>query len=153
MSDLVIGPAGVGDLDTLVPLFEAYRDFYECELDEPGARRFLGERLANGESTVFLAWAGEGDDRRAVGFAQLYPTWGSLELGPAWVLYDLFVDPDARRGGVGRALLDHAVEFCRGQGAKFVLLETAKDNIRAKGLYESAGWKVDDEFDTYLYEF
>ena len=149
MGDLRLDRASAADVETVLPLFEAYRAFYECEPDEAGARAFLSERLAKDESVVFLAY--DGDD--AVGFTQLYPTWGSLELGPAWVLYDLFVDPGARRGGSGRALLNHAVDFCREQGAKFVLLETAVDNLPAQGLYESAGWKRDDEFYTYLFEF
>ena len=82
----------------------------------------------------------------------MYPTWGSLELGPAWVLYDLFVDPNARRGGIGRLLLERGVQHAREQGGHFVLLETAVDNIPAQGLYESAGWKRDEEFYTYLYD-
>src|SRR5436190_14116123 len=98
---ITIEPAGVGDLDALVPLFEAYRAFYRCEPDESGARAFLQARLSGGESVVFMAWDGEGGDRRGVGFTQLYPTWESLGMGPQWVLYDLYVDPSARRGGVG----------------------------------------------------
>lgn len=152
---LTIEQATIDDLEALVPLFEAYRDFYKCSPDEAGARVFLRDRLSNNESTVFLAWDSGEDDagpRRAVGFTQLYPTWGSLELGPAWLLYDLYVDPSVRRGGVGRLLLDRGVEHARVQGGKFVLLETAVDNAPAQALYEAAGWKRDEEFFTYLFE-
>lgn len=149
---LTIERATVDDLDVLTPLFEAYREFYECEPDASGARTFLEERLDRDESTVFLAWDDANGQRRAVGFTQLYPTWGSLELGPAWVLYDLFVDPSVRRGGVGRQLLDRGVQHAREMGGKFVLLETAVDNLPGQALYESAGWKRDEEFYTYLFE-
>ena len=102
---------------------------------------------------MFIAWDDAGDgDRRAVGFTQLYPTWGSLELGPAWVLYDLFVDPTVRRSGVGRLLLDRGVEHAREMGGRFVILETAVDNLPGQALYEKAGWTRDEEFYTYLYQ-
>jgi len=148
---ITIERAGVQDLDAFVPLFEAYRAFYRCRLDADAARRYLGDRLSRGESTVFLAWA---DDparggRRAVGFTQLYPAWASLRLGPSWVLYDLFVDASVRRGGVARLLMDRAVQHARESGATIITLETAVDNAPAQALYESLGWKRDTDFYTY----
>jgi ribosomal protein S18 acetylase RimI-like enzyme len=144
--------AELKDLDELVRLFEAYRAFYRCELDEDAARAYLGARLQNAESTVFLAWQDSGSGRRAVGFTQLYPCWASLRLAPSWVLYDLFVDPTARRGGVAGLLLERALAHARESGAKVVVLETAVDNAPAQALYESTGWKRDADFYTYYYD-
>jgi ribosomal protein S18 acetylase RimI-like enzyme len=140
------------DAELVAPLFDAYREFYKCEPDSPRALAYLRERLAKGDSTIFAAVEGEGAGRRAIGFTQLYPTWESLDMGKMYVLYDLFVDSTVRRRGVGRALLDRAVGFARKNGAVVVLLETAKDNVHAKGLYESAGWTLDEQFDTYHFE-
>jgi ribosomal protein S18 acetylase RimI-like enzyme len=144
--------AGHEHLDELVRLFEAYRAFYRCELDADAARAYLGTRLANGESTVFLAWQETGGNRRAVGFTQLYPSWASLKLASSWVLYDLYVDATARRAGVAKLLLERAVEHARASGAKVVLLETAIDNAPAQALYEATGWKRDTDFYTYYYD-
>ena len=144
--------AGLTDLDELVRLFEAYRDFYRCELDARAARAYLEARLRNAESTVFLAWQDLGAGRRAVGFTQLYPCWASLKLAPSWVLYDLYVDGSARRAGVAKLLLDRAIAHARESGAKVVVLETAVDNTSAQALYESTGWKRDTDFYTYYYE-
>jgi ribosomal protein S18 acetylase RimI-like enzyme len=144
--------AGLEHGDELVELFEAYRAFYRCELVADAARSYLATRLANGESTVFLAWQERDGGRQAVGFTQLYPGWASLKLAPSWVLYDLYVAPAARRLGVARLLLERAIRHARGSGAKVVVLETAIDNAPAQALYESTGWKRDTDFYTYYYD-
>jgi ribosomal protein S18 acetylase RimI-like enzyme len=151
---ITIERAQIADLDSLVPLFEAYREFYRVPLDGQAARRYLHDRLKRSESTVFLAWldAAGASSRRAVGFTQLYPTCASLRLAAAWVLYDLYVAAEARRLGVARQLMDRALEHARASGAAVVVLETAVDNRAAQALYESTGWKRDTEFYTYYYD-
>ena len=94
--------AELDDLDALAPLFDAYRQFYGEASDLPGARIFLGDRLKRGESVIFLAVV----DRAVVGFTQLYPSFSSVSMKRLWVLNDLFVTPDARTSGAGRALLE-----------------------------------------------
>lgn len=50
--------------------------------------------------------------------------------------------PKARRSGVGRALLDHAVTAAQGQGVTVVFLEVRAGNVAAIRLYETAGFVV-----------
>lgn len=138
--------ASVRDLDRLVPLFGAYREFYERPADVRNSRRFLRERLSRSESVVFLAT----DRATVLGFTQLYPTFASLSLKPWWVLYDLYVVPSARRRGVASRLLERATEFARASGAAGLSLETARDNP-ARHLYEKLGWRRDQVF--LHYEF
>ena len=64
-------------------------------------------------------------------------------------LYDLFVVPDARRLGVGRALLLAAEAHARATGHARMDLTTARNNLRAQALYESLGWVRDEVFLTY----
>ncbi|MHB8631545.1 MAG: GNAT family N-acetyltransferase [Candidatus Limnocylindria bacterium] len=137
--------AELDDLDALVPLFDGYRQFYAQGSDRDGARAYLAERLARGESVIFLAIA----DGAVVGFTQLYPSFSSVSLRRLWVLNDLFVDPNARRGGVGRALLARAERWAAETQAKGLILSTAIDNIAAQQLYESCGWTRDQEFVHY----
>lgn len=125
------------DLDAVVPLFDAYRQFYEQPSDPARARRFLEERLHNSESVILLAR----DGGRATGFTQLYPMFSSVRTGRLWILNDLYVAGDARRGGVGRALLDAAAAFAREDGAVGIVLETTTDNATARALYRAAGWE------------
>ena len=138
--------AAPADADRIAPLFDAYRRFYGRDGDLPLARRFLADRLANGESVVFLAT----DGATPCGFTQLYPLFSSLSCRPIWILSDLYVDPATRRTGVGRRLMEAAHAFARGQGAVTVELETAHTNTAAQALYEGMGYQHDLEFRHYV---
>ena len=140
-----INRATIADLDDAAPLFDAYRQFYRQRSDVAAARAFLDERLRRDESVIFLAV----EDSKALGFTQLYPSFSSVSLKRLWILNDLFVVADVRRGGVGRRLLDRAREWAIETGAKGLVLATAVDNSRARALYESCGWRRDDEFQHY----
>ena len=144
-SALAIRHATPDDLDTLAPLFDAYRRFYEQPGDVALASAFLLARMERGESTILVAEA----DAQLLGFCQLYPTWCSVAAAPIFVLYDLFVDAGVRRGGVGRALMLAAQDFGRAAGAVRLDLSTAHANIRAQALYESLGWQRDETYRTY----
>ena len=137
--------ATLNDLDQLVPLFDAYRQFYGQQSDIIVAKQFLSDRLVCNESVVFIAEDGDG---ASVGFVQLYPTFSSILAAPMYVLSDLFVIPEARRRGVGTALLQSAVETTRATGAVRLELATAITNVSAQRLYESLGWQK-DEFHLY----
>lgn len=138
-----VRPAGVEDLDELAPLFSAYRQFYGSEADVPAARAFLTARLRAGESTVFVATDASGP---LLGFTQLYPSFCSLTLAPIFVLYDLFVSPEARGGGVATALLDAARAHGEASGCSRLELSTAVTNTPAQRLYRTHGWQLDDEY-------
>jgi len=63
--------------------------------------------------------------------------WKSAE--DCW-LEDLFVREDARRSGLGRALVDAAVERARERGCKRIELDVNEDNVPARALYEACGF-------------
>jgi ribosomal protein S18 acetylase RimI-like enzyme len=133
--------ATLHDLDRLIPLFDAYRQFYGQPSDLIVARRFLSDRLVRKESVVLIAEDGTG---RAVGFVQLYPSFSSILAAPMYVLSDVFVIPDARRRGVGTLLLKSAAETAHADGAGRVELATAITNAPAQRLYEALGWRRDE---------
>jgi GNAT superfamily N-acetyltransferase len=137
--------ATIEDLEALVPLFDAYRQFYRQPADPEGARSFLNARLQHGQSTVFLAVA----DARAAGFTQLYPSFSSASMAPILILNDLFVDPAYRRCGIAAALLRAAAEHGRATGAVRLTLSTELTNATAQALYEQTGWQRDASFCTY----
>ena len=153
------------DLPELTRLFDAYRVFYRQPSDPAAAEHFLRERFARGDSHLFVASAEPQADQRSArserserrkelaGFTQLYPSLSSVSMARIFVLNDLFVDPAARRSGVGRALLEAAHAFARGQGAVRVTLETAVDNRAAQALYESLGYVCDTAFQRYHLRF
>ncbi len=145
---MLIRRATTTDLDAAAPLFDAYRQFYGQRSDVAAARAFLEERLRRDESVIFLAVADE-DGGEALGFTQLYPSFSSVSLRRLWILNDLFVAPNGRRGGVGRRLLERAREWAIETEAKGLVLATAVTNRAAQALYESCGWQRDDEFQHY----
>lgn len=130
--------ATVDDVDSIAPLFNHYRMFYQQPSDEALARQFIGERLQRGESVIFLAEVGG----KVVGFTQLFPSFSSVRAARAFVLNDLYVDVAARRLGVARALLQTAADFARADGAIRLELETDPDNRSAQALYRHMGWEL-----------
>ena len=145
---LTVRHATIHDLDTIVPLFDAYRRFYGRPSDPALARAFLTERFQHHESIILLAID---DGGVAVGFTQLYPVFSSVSCTRKYLLNDLFVVPAARRTGAGRRLIEAASAFARAQGAASLSLSTGVNNATAQRLYESLGWTRDESF--YEYNF
>jgi ribosomal protein S18 acetylase RimI-like enzyme len=135
-----------GDLEGVARLFNDYRIFYGQNPDIGLAVRFISDRIENSESVIFVADAGNGT---LVGLCQLYPTFCSVAAVPIYILYDLFVAPNARRAGVAKQLLLAAIGQAKTEGKARVDLTTAKQNFGAQALYESLGWKRDEIFYTY----
>ncbi len=138
--------ASVADIESLVPLFDAYRVFYGKASDVAVARSFLLERFQHNQSALFIALQTNG---AAVGFTQLYPSFSSVSAARAFILNDLYVVPEARRLGVAVKLLEAAANYGRTVGAIRLSLSTAIDNDTAQALYVSQGWGRDTNFYVY----
>jgi GNAT superfamily N-acetyltransferase len=122
-------------LSEVEPLFEAYQRFYEVEdPDRDRNRRFL-ERFVGTDDEGWLFGAFEAD--RILGFTCLHRHKSSLRAADTVLMYDLFVLPDARGKGVGRALIERALEVARDSGAVCLEWSTAPDNATAQRLYDS----------------
>jgi ribosomal protein S18 acetylase RimI-like enzyme len=55
-------------------------------------------------------------------------------------LEELYVVPERRGRGFGRALLETAIDHARERGAAHIELNTSEDDAAARALYESAGF-------------
>jgi len=147
MSTITVRQAVLSDLESLVPLFDAYRQFYGRESDSDAVREFLLARFNHGESALFIAF----ENDAPIGFAQLYPNFSSVSLARTFVLNDLYVLESARRTGVASRLIAAIIEFAKTLGAVRISLSTAMSNESAQALYKFAGWKRDDLFFVYHY--
>ena len=61
--------------------------------------------------------------------------------GPAGVVYDVVVDTAYRQQGIGRMLLDAALDALKARGAPRAVLSTAEKNEPAQHLFERAGFR------------
>ena len=127
--------ATAADAAELARLFTDFND----EFDEPTpevevAARRIAEHIEQGHSTFLLA--GEGPD----GFAMLRYRPSLYEKGTEAHLQELYVVPALRGKGLGRALLEAALEEARSAGAGYIDLGTSEDDKAAMALYESAGF-------------
>lgn len=136
----------IADLDPLTAMFDAYRQFYGQPSDIAGARAFLADRFEHQQSIIFLALEGEG---RPLGFTQLYPSFTSARMRRIFILNDLYVVPESRGRGAGKALLAAAIAYGRQTGASGLRLSTAVDNVTAQAVYQSNGWTRDEAFHSY----
>jgi ribosomal protein S18 acetylase RimI-like enzyme len=142
-----IKTATLEHLELVVPLFDAYRVFYQEVSDVDRARAFLLERIQNAESVIYLAFGGQ----KPLGFTQLYPSFSSASTQKLWILNDLYVIPEARGLRVGEYLIERAMQLARDTNAKGVMLETAHTNKSGQKLYERMGFMREDlEFRTYF---
>ena len=130
-------------------LFDLYRQFYKYESNLIESTNYIKDRINNNESTIFIAISGADE---AIGFVQLYETFGSLDLGKIIILYDLYVKEDHRKNNIGRKLMIKSHEYAKKINAKRIQLSTATDNYIGQSLYESLGYVKDDNFYTYDFE-
>ena len=143
---VTISECELADLDDLVLLFDAYRQFYREESDQQGARAFLRERLAKRDTVLLI---GRDEHVQPIGFTHLFPSFSSVRLARLWILNDLYVVPEMRGLGVGCKLMHAARKRALSEAVAILALSTEKDNHRAKGLYEQLGYERDTMYDHY----
>jgi ribosomal protein S18 acetylase RimI-like enzyme len=120
----------------------------------PGAektmRRFLADVANSGYSFLFVAVAGG----RTVGFISgelrqgsptfLPKTWASVD--------DVFVEPDYRNRGMGRALLQSVEAWAKERDADGVSLQVAAANTRGRKFYEDLGFREISVYEVLEFE-
>jgi GNAT superfamily N-acetyltransferase len=131
-----VTPVQEEEFETLLPLIAAYQRFYEVEeIDDDRNRTFFRRFLAPSEDGLLLAARDEGGV--ILGYACLYWHFSSLAAVETVLMNDLFVAPEARSRGVGRALIEASAAVARERGAAWLEWATAPDNHTAQRLYDS----------------
>ena len=131
-----VGPVQEEEFETLLPMIAAYQRFYEAEHVDSDRNRFFFRRfLAPSDDGELLA-ARDGSGQ-ILGYACLYWHFSSLAAAETVLMNDLFVVPDTRGRGVGRALIEASADVARERGAAWLEWATAPDNHTAQRLYDS----------------
>lgn len=124
-----------GDLDAVARLlYDFNREFDEPAPPPAELAVRVRELLAGGDTGVVVA----GDD--PVGLALMRFRLSLWDPGLECYLAELYVVPALRGQGIGRALMETAMDLARARGADQMDLGTAETDVAARHLYESLGF-------------
>jgi GNAT superfamily N-acetyltransferase len=144
----MIRSATPADVPNILSLIQQLAD-YERASDEVKATEEQLHAALFGPDAVascLLAVADSGPDESVVGFALWFRTF-STWLGVASIyLEDLFVEPDARGGGYGRALLTELAAIAVERGYGRVEWSVLDWNEPAQGFYRKLGARPQDDW-------
>jgi ribosomal protein S18 acetylase RimI-like enzyme len=135
MTDLAVRRADPGDAERIAELLHDFNS--EFEEPTPGAgplAKRVRHLLEVGEITVLLA----GPEAQGLAILRFRPALWKEALD--CYLDELYVVPDRRGQGIGRALMEAAIELARAQGAADMHLGTSEDDLAARALYERLGF-------------
>jgi GNAT superfamily N-acetyltransferase len=143
----VIRPATPADLPTVVRLIRALAEYeklaHEVVLDEGRLRDHLfGPRPY---CEVLIAE----DDGAAVGYALFFHTYSTFLTRPGIYLEDLFVLPECRGRGFGKALLAALATLALDRGCGRLEWSVLNWNEPSIGFYKSLGAVPMDEWSVY----
>lgn len=132
---LTLRRAGAGDMPAVARMLErllVHEGFDPAGLDLP--RRLAADGF--GADPAFRCHLAERDGR-AVGYALHWPTYDTEPGARGVYLSDVYVAPEARRGGVARALLAAVARDGAARGARYLEWEVRRANTAARAFYAS----------------
>ena len=136
---ITIRRATTTDSETVLELIRGLADYEKLDRpNESACSRLIQDGF--GPNPRFEAWLAEMDDV-AVGYAILFETYSSFLAMPTLYLEDIFLRPDVRGKGIGKAFLLRLAREAVSRGCgrmEWVCLDWNKPSI---GFYEKHGAK------------
>ena len=139
-----IRPLAATDKSAWLPLWAGYLEFYQASLPSDVTEATFS-RLTGADEDMFGLIAEQ--DSRVIGIAHGILHRSTWARGKYVYLNDLFVSPDARGSGAGRALIEAIYKHADEIGAERVYWLTHESNATARKLYETLA--VNDGFLEY----
>jgi GNAT superfamily N-acetyltransferase len=147
--EILIRTANLHDLKHIVhhrrAMFEemGFRDPTVLDQVEQSSQEYFGEALRTG---AYKAWLAEDPSGRVVaGGGIVIANWpghpGENLAKRAWIL-NMYTEPEARRRGVAKQLLEVLLHWCRTSGFRTVSLHAS---AAGRPLYEAAGFQSTNE--------
>jgi ribosomal protein S18 acetylase RimI-like enzyme len=134
--------AAEDDVEAVSSLMAAFRDWWGKDTPETDRIRQTVRALIGDRGTEFLLAAPEAESAPA-GVCQLryrLSVWTGAD--DCW-LEDLYVADDARRAGLGGALVDAAVKRAEARGCRRMELDVNEENAHALAFYRSLGFTTE----------
>jgi GNAT superfamily N-acetyltransferase len=138
---MIIRPVTPADRAVWEALFDGYAAFYQTEV-AAGAKAAVWAWIMD-DAPEFWCDLAVDEAGGVVGMVQYQLMHRSLSGQKVCYLSDLFVRPEMRGGGVGRALIDHVIGFARSRGISNVRWLTQEFNYAGRRLYDSYRPKSD----------
>jgi GNAT superfamily N-acetyltransferase len=133
--DLSVRRAGPADADVIGRLLHEFNSEYDEPTPGPRAiAERIRELIGSGETIVVLAGSGP----HGLAVLRFRPSIWSRAL--ECYLAELYVVPAERGRGLGRALMERAIQVARSEGADYMDLGTGDHDLAARALYESLGF-------------
>jgi GNAT superfamily N-acetyltransferase len=132
--DLIIRELKETDKPRWLELWAGYLDFYKSTLSNEQTE-FTFKRLINHDEKMY-GFVAE-NENGVIGFTHCLfrpSTWTETDY---CYLEDLFVDPNIRGKGIGRALMNRVIELAKEKNSKRVYWTTQEFNKTARVLYDS----------------
>jgi GNAT superfamily N-acetyltransferase len=123
------------DAEAIGRLLHDFNSEYEDFTPGPDKIAVRVRELLAGDETVVLL-AGDGPEGLAV--LRFRPSIWTEKL--ECYLAELYVVPDRRGHGLGRALMEAVFDVARERGAGHIELNTSDDDVAARALYEKLGF-------------
>jgi len=133
LTGLTIRDARTDDRASWYGLWDAYCGFYNATVP-PEATATTWQRILDPESPIFGRLAER--DGAILGFSVSVLHLGTWTPEPICYLEDLFVDPAARGGGIGRALVEDLLHLAAARGWSRLYWHTESGNARARRIYD-----------------
>jgi GNAT superfamily N-acetyltransferase len=142
--DVIVRPAEPDDCDDLFCLIEALAEFEQLSNIVTGNASSLKEHLfgANRYAEAIVAEV----NGTAVGFALFFHNYSTFLTKPGIYLEDIFVMPEHRQQGIGKALLKKVAQIAADRDCGRLEWSVLDWNEPAKTFYRRMGAKLLDEW-------
>jgi len=144
---LAIRPARAEDVPLLLELFGELAEYEHLEHELKATAEQLREALFGARPPAEALIAER--DSQALGYALFFPTFSSFLASSGVWLEDLFVRPDSRGEGVGKALLAAVAARVRERGGERLEWAALDWNELALGFYRRIGAQTMNEWITH----
>lgn len=140
MNPLKIRSALLSDTSTIFSLIQELAKYEKLEHTVTGSEEALKNHLFGHRiyaEAILAEW-----EEKAVGFALFFANYSTFLTKPGIYLEDLFVLPEYRRRGIGKALLEYLKELAIQRNAGRLEWSVLNWNEPAIKFYESMGAKI-----------